>query len=282
MSLPVSIITPSLARDYESCRLLCDTVDRYVTGGFTHFIVISATDRPLFAHLEGPNRRLVDEATLLPRSLISLPVRWKNRRYRWHVQQLLKFSMAISQPNQRVMFVDSDNFFVRPFDLAAFAGGATIPLQLDPGAVDGRDADHVTWLENAHRVLGLPAPELPANDFIGQMIVWDAAIVREILARIETHTGTAWWKALGRLRHFSEYMIYGAAVAANPAWRARHHIVTEPPCLSYWNGPALDAAALQRFAADLRPHQSALGIQSFTRTPVDLLRALALPAKVAA
>lgn len=289
MSVPVSIITPSLARDLEACRLLCDTIDAYVTGFDVHYIVVSAGDMPLFAPLAGPRRRVVDEATLLPRALVRLPFKWKGRRYSWapgtrpvygwHIQQLLKFGMTLQQANPRVIFIDSDNFFVRSFDLAAFAGGATVPLQTDRGAVDTH-LPHAQWLANAHKLLGLPAPVLPADDFIGQMIVWDADVVREILRRIEAHAGLPWWKALLRVRSFSEYLIYGAAVSSDTALAARHRVVTDPPSISYWEGPAMGEGDFRQFIATLRPHQSAVGVQSFTGTPIAMLRAAALPQAV--
>jgi hypothetical protein len=292
MSLPVSIITPSLARDFEACRLLCDTLDAYVSGFDAHYVVVGAADLPLFAPLAGPRRHVVDEATLLPRRLMRLPVKWKGRSYRWapgtmpiygwHIQQLLKFGMTLRQPNPRVIFIDSDNFFVRRFDLAAFAGSESVPLQVDPGAVKADWLNHLNWLGNAHRLLRLPEPIVPADDFIGQLIVWDVAIVREILRRIEVNTGRSWWKALIHARAFSEYMIYGAAVTNDAEFMARHHIVSEHPCLSYWNGPAMSEGELRDFATRLRPDQSALGIQSFTGTPVAMLRALALPTREAA
>jgi hypothetical protein len=292
MSLPVSIITPSFSRDFEACRLLCETIDTYVTGLTDHYVVVTKSDLELFRPLAGPRRHIVPEATLLPGRLHSIPIKWKGRRYRWtpgalpvygwHVQQLLKFAMALSQNNPRVMFIDSDNFFVRPFDLAAFAGGETVPLQVDREAVVAGKARHAAWLETAHRLLGLPAPDLPADDFIGQMIVWDVETMREILRRVETNAGEPWWKALIRARAFSEYMIYGAAVTSDPALGATHRIVTEHPCRSYWEGPAMGERELKRFAAGLRPDQSALGVQSFTGTPIELLRAIALPEDLAA
>ena len=292
MTIPVSIITPSFRRDFEACRLLCETLDAYVTGFTDHYIVVTEADQDLFAPLAGPRRHIVPEAKVLPGRLYSIPVRWKGRRYRWapgalpvfgwHVQQVLKFAMALNQPNPRVMFIDSDNFFVRPFDLGAFAGNATIPLQVDRKAVVAKEADHVVWLETAHRLLGLPAPALPADDFIGQMVVWNVETMREILRRIESNAGAPWWKALIRARTFSEYMIYGVAVTSDPSLGALHTIVTDHPCRSYWEGPAMSEVELRRFAAGLRPDQSALGVQSFTGTSIDLLRAIALPERVPA
>ncbi len=292
MTVPVSIITPSFSRDFEACRLLCETLDKYVTGFTDHYVVVTKSDLQLFAPLAGPHRHIVPEADVLPGRLYSLPLRWKGRRYRWtpgvlpvygwHVQQVLKFAMALKQPNARVMFIDSDNFFVRPFDLATFAGGETIPLQVDREAIAAGSTNHVAWLATAHRLLGMSAPALPADDFIGQMIVWDVETMRKILHRIETNAGEPWWKALIRARAFSEYMIYGAAVTSDPAFAALHEIVTDHPCRSYWEGPAMGETELRHFAAGLRPDQSALGVQSFTGTSIDLLRAIALPDRVAA
>ena len=292
MTLPVSIITPSFERDFESCRLLCDTLDAYVTGFDVHYIVVSAEDRTLFGSLAGSRRHIVDASQLLPVTLLPVPVRWKGRRYcwapgmtlpvfGWHLQQIRKFAMTMAQPNPRVVFIDSDNFFVRPFDLAGFAGAATVPLQVDRNAVQS-SMSHGVWIANARRLLGLSEPTFPTDDFVGQMIVWDTEIVREIVRRIEANSGTSWWKALLKVRDFSEYMIYGAAATDDPSLSSRHHIVEEPPCLSYWEGPALDEAALRALLSQLAPHQSALAIQSFTGTPVALLRAAALPQRAAA
>lgn len=286
MSVPVSIITPSFHRDLEACRLLCETLDRHVTGFTDHYIVVTSDDLPLFAPLAGPHRHVVTEREVLEVKLYTIPFLWKGRRYRWlpgtrpvygwHIQQVLKFAMALAQPNPRVIFIDSDIFFVRPFDIAAFAGGASVPLQFDRGAIVPAEAAHVTWLRTAHKLLGLDAPTLPADDFIGNMIVWDAGIVRQILERIEANAGEPWWTALLRARHFSEYLIYGTAVTSDPALMARHNAITEHPCLTYWEGPPLDAAGMRAFASRLRPDQSALGVQSFVGTPVQVLRDLAL------
>lgn len=292
MSIPVSLITPSYARDFELCKLLCETVDAYVSGFDVHYIVVPDDEVAVFAKLERPHRHVVAESEILPRALHRLPVTYRGRRYYWmagalpvygwHTQQLRKFAMATAQDSPRVMFLDSDNVFVRPFDVAAHAGNATAPLYRDPAAIGANDQGHSSWLRSAHRLLGLEEPAFPAHDYIGQMIVWDVETLRHVLARVERTMGINWAVAMLRQRQFSEYMVYGVAVAADAALAARHHIIESSPCLTYWQGPALDASALSRFTTGLAPSQSAIAIQSFTRTPLDLLREVALGARAAA
>ncbi|RYE09873.1 MAG: hypothetical protein EOP22_07530 [Hyphomicrobiales bacterium] len=285
--MSLSLITASYRRDLESCRLLCDSMDRFVTGYSTHYLVVPREDVALFAALAGPKRVIVDEDELLQAGLTQLPIKWKGRTYfwapwlgrpifGWHLQQLRKIAMTLAQPQARVMHVDSDNCFVRPFDVSRFASGP-VPLFLDPGAVtDARLPDHATWLRNAHALLGLQAPVLPGDDYVGQMIVWDRAAVTAMTERIEAVTGQPWLRAIARTGTFSEYMLYGAMVANDRALMARHEIVHESPCLTYWDGAALDGAALRALAKKLGPGQSAIAVQSFIGTPVELIRQLAL------
>lgn len=285
--MSLSLITPSFRRDLEACRLLCDSMDRFVTGYSTHYLVVPREDVALFAPLAGPKRVVVDEHALLQAGLMQLPVKWKGRSYfwapwlgrpifGWHLQQLRKIAMTLAQPDARVMHIDSDNCFVRPFDVAPFAEGQ-VPLFLGPGVVDeARLPDHVAWLRNAHKLLGLEPPVLPGDDYVGPMIVWDRGAVAAMTQRIETVTGQPWLRAVARTGNFSEYMLYGAMVASDAALAAGHRIVHESLCLTYWNGPALDGAGLRAFADRLGPRQVAITIQSFVGTPIDLIRTLAL------
>lgn len=281
----ISVVTPSYSRDFESCSLLCESMDRYVVGYEMHHIVVGDEDAALFAALAGPKRRIVKASELLPR-LWPVAV-WRGRSYwwapglgmpiyGWHLQQMRKIAMALAQTSDRVMLVDSDNCFCRPLDLSLVAAEPKMPHFVRSGEITPERPNHVVWLRNAHRMLGLSAPSLPADDFIGPMIVWERQSVRSMIDRIEAVSGNAWWRVLARIRDFSEYLIYGVAVAADPVLADRHQRTSQSRCLTYWAGPALDEAGLSQFMAGLEPHQSAITIQSHTRTPVELIRRAAL------
>lgn len=285
MTGSLSLITPSYSGDFASCQLLCASIDRFVTGHDMHYLVVGDEDAALFAPLAGPRRRIVPHSELLPKFW---PVgRWRKRLYwwrpgiglpvyGWHLQQLRKIAMTLAQKSERIMCIDSDNCFCRPLDLGTIAGAAQVPLFVAPGDVGPEQPDHVIWLENAHRLLGLTPPRLPADDFIGQMIVWERRTVEALTARIENTHRRPWWSSIARLRQFSEYLIYGVAVTHDPALAARHERMTQSWCLTYWSGAALDETALIDFIGTMRPEQSAIAIQSHTETPIELIRRVAL------
>lgn len=291
MNADFSLVTPTFRGDLESCRLLCDSVDAYVSGYDRHYLVVTDEDAALFSSFASDRRVVVTESTLLPQTLWPLPglLKWKGRQYYWapgiglpvygwHMQQLRKLAMTIRQPSARVMCVDSDNCFVRPFDLARELNTGKSPLYTDPGGVNPERPHHVVWQRNAYRLLGIPEPPLPGNDYVGQMIVWDKQSVGSILARIEAVRKLPWWKALCRARNFSEYILYGVGVMNDPALRDRHEIVTESLCHSYWSGPALDEAGLATHVAGMADRQCAISVQSHTTTPPSLMRKVAFAA----
>lgn len=288
MAATISIVTPSYWRDLDSCRLLCDSMDRFVTGYEMHYLVVGDEDAALFAPLAGPKRRVVTASELLPK-LWPVGI-WRGRRYwwapglglpiyGWHLQQLRKIAMTLAQSSDRVMCVDSDNCFVRPLDLAQIAHAPKVEHFVREGEIGEALPNHAVWRQNAYRLLGLPVPPLPGDDFIGHMIVWDRETVRSIVARIEKTSGSVWWRAIARRRHFSEYLIYGAAVSAEPDLASRHERTSLSRCLSYWSGPALDEAGIASFIDKLEPHQSAIAIQSHIQTSADAIRKTMLSTK---
>ena len=95
-------------------------------------------------------------------------------------------------------------------------------------------------------------------------------------ATIEAVTGTPWAVALGKVRSFSEYILYGYFVSQSPTHRARHRLTTQSLATLAlgstisWTKQAL-LAMVDRSPADV----VALCIESFSSTPVSLIRKVA-------
>ncbi|PXA96918.1 hypothetical protein DMC47_16440 [Nostoc sp. 3335mG] len=285
MAASISLITPSYAGDFEACTLLCQSMDRFVSGHDMHYIVVGDEDLALFARLAGEKRRVIANSDLLPR--FRSMGRWRGRRYwwapglglpvyGWHLQQLRKIAMTLAQDSDWVMCVDSDNCFCRPFDFSAVTARNLVPHFVTPADITAARPNHVAWHENAHRMLGLPVPPLPADDFIGPMIIWERETVHRMTETMARVAGRPWWAAMARMRQFSEYLVYGAAVAADPDAAARHARTGASWCLTYWEGPALDERGLRTFLDKLGPEQNSITIQSHTQTPTELIRRVVL------
>jgi hypothetical protein len=270
----LAIITPSYAADHQRCLLLCESLDRMATCDFMHYILVANDDRALFAPLEGPRRHVIPDSILLPTWLKSMARPFsRDRRVwwsamppvwpmsGWHVQQLRKMLIARHIDEDVMVMADSDSIFVRPFGVDAFMRDGLVRLYARQNGI----------IRQAATVLGLPAPALPATDYINNLVSWRRGHALAMLERIEQSSGRDLAATLGRSRTFSEYQIYGA-YADGVAGGNGHFADPEPLSLTYWSGEALTAGSLRTFVDRLSPQQIAICVQSFTGTSTDLLR----------
>jgi hypothetical protein len=278
----IAVVTSSYAGDLQRFSLLCETMDRFVTGHARHLVLVADKDERLFRAFAGPRREIIAESDLLPRWLrrfgdplsgfnrdvwLSLQT-WPMRG--WHVQQLRRLAVAAHLDEAAYLTVDSDVAFVAPYDAATnWRDGLLRLYRVDDALRDPALGEQRQWSASAGRRLGLAVPS--RHDYINTLIAWRTATVRSLLARLAEQSGRHWVAALGGDRTFSECMIYGRM--ADEVEHGRHHMHdSRAYCQVYWNGPPLDEAKLTGFIADRAPHQVAIGLQSFTGTPVEEVR----------
>jgi len=288
-----ALATPSYRGDVDRCRLLCASIDRFVSGHAMHYLLVEDRDLPLFRDLEGPRRRILPESQLLPSWLKPRPDPFSLGRRRvwtgmralarglpplrgWHAQQLRKFAVATVAPEEVILFADSDMLFVRPFDLAGLERDGAVRLYRKPDAITADMARHRPWCVNAAALLGIGAPSYPGPDYINNMVSWRSDHVRGLLAHVERLSGRDWVSAIARDRQFSEYMLYGYYVEQVLGLEASGHWPdARELCKVYWfpeDVTGLDL--LKSFEEVLEPWQVAVGVQSFIGQPLDRVRAL--------
>jgi hypothetical protein len=282
---PVALLTPTYGRDLALCTLLCESVDRHVKSFSKHYLLVPDCDLSLFSHFESKHRTVLPASQFLPAWLRPLPrvIQRKRRQFwwslrakpvsGWHVQQFIKIAAAMSLPHQRYCILDSDIVFFRDFDLSRFRYPNTIPLLNMRNEVTQDQVQHARWVETSHELLGLPAPSLPASDFIGHIIFWDQQTARAMAAKIEAVTGLDWIEALCRTREFSEYMLYGYFVESDAGFSARHVRAPRTQCVSYWEQPKLDRNELKQLLRGADRDDVAFSVASFSGTPVETIRA---------
>jgi len=288
-----ALATPSYRGDVERCRLLCASIDRFVTGHAVHYLLIEDRDVPLFREFEGPRRRVLAESELLPHWLKSRPDPFTLGRRRvwtglraalrglpplrgWHAQQLRKFAVAKASVEDVILFTDSDMLFVRPFDVRSLEKDGATRLYRKPDAITADMARHRPWCENASALLGLGAPPYPGPDYINNMVSWRREHVLSLLDLIERRGGRDWVTAIAHDRQFSEYMIYGYYVERVLGLEAAGHWADPRElCKVYWFNEDVEGFdLLESFEQVLEPWQVAVGVQSFIGEPLERIRAL--------
>jgi hypothetical protein len=281
-----AIVTASYAPDFERCRLLCETLDRHVSGAAHHYILVEHRDVRLFRQLENSRRSIVDERDLLPRwlhafddplslfrrrvwlSLKTMPLRG------WHVQQLRRIAIAAHASEDVLIYCDSDVAFLKPFDCGSFWSGGKVRLFRRDEVLSGEGhEEHRIWSRNAGSTLGIVASKGSTHDYIATLIAWRRQTVVSMCEQIEKTHGRDWVAVIGSVRKFSECMIYGRYVDDGLAGAGHFH-ASEEFCRVHWTGEALSDDEFRRFVAAMAPQQVAIGMQSFIGTDVDRIRRL--------
>ncbi|SDP57331.1 DUF6492 family protein [Phyllobacterium sp. OV277] len=270
-----AIVTASYAPDFERCKLLCETIDRFVSGYTRHYILVEHRDMALFRQLEGPRRIIVDENDLLPGWIKPFPDPLSLGRKRiwlsprtmplrgWHVQQFRRIAIASHADEDAFFYVDSDVAFLRPFDCASNWHGDTLRLFRRDGELLRPVADDQRiWSEQAGRLLGIEPVSPAGHDYISTLIAWRRDALLSMCDHIEKLSGRHWIAAIGRQRRFSECLIYGRYADEVLMAKGHYHDSTEF-CRIYWVEPAPTEEEFQAFVEAMTPEQVAIGIQSF-------------------
>jgi hypothetical protein len=275
----LSIVTPSFKRDLALCRTLNRSILEFFPAHVHHYIVVDRRDVALFRPLAGSRTTIIEKEDVLPAGMRRLPGfnRWRCSGTLvpisgWLVQQIVKISMSALLDVPTLLMVDSDVAFVRDIDLRLFAAGGKTRLYKNAGAILGKTPAmefHLTWHENAAKLLGIPAAPLPLDDYIGQVISWRRDLVLGMCRRIEEVTSTSWFQAIARALAVSEYLLYGVYVdriAGNSSvWIDDH-----ARCNSYWEDFPVAFDAVRDHVASLDRDDLALMISSHSRTAPDV------------
>lgn len=276
----ISLLTCSFRGDLEACRILCESIDRFVPREMRHTLIVPTRDLDLFAPFAGGRRAVVSEDLYLPRAFFKLPMppaRWRRLLHLprrniyltpyskpvrgWIAQQMIKIAAAAAADTEVVVHVDSDNAFIRPVRPGAFVrdGRARLLRIPKPAGFDS----HVAWHRAAGRLLGLPPSDFHGAEYIDALVVWRRSVARALTAHIAQVTGLHWTIALSRTPHFAEYVLYGVfadrvlGLDAAGLFAAEHSL-----CHALWTGSLGDDAAVAAFVDTLEPDRISCLIQS--------------------
>lgn len=274
------IATLSFRGDLELCRLMCETMDRFVPEEIPHLLAVPRADMALFAPMANRRRTIITQQELLPpwlhripmpnpriRRLLRLPRRdvYFSRRggliRGWIAQQMMKIEVASRAETDAILHVDSDVAFVRPLRPDHVFADGMVRFLRRPGDADTEM--HRRWHAAAGRLLGLPPRPYYGADYIDVMIPWRPQLVRAMLAHIREVSGKDPFEALAGEPDFSEYILYGIHAEHIVGLERNGHYASEQPiCATIWSDVSSDRLAARLDGMAVAADQVAVGIQS--------------------
>ncbi|WP_217616964.1 DUF6492 family protein [Cellulomonas sp. GbtcB1] len=277
------VLTPSYRPDHALCVELNRSVLRLAPPSVRHALVVPPADLDLFRPLAGPRTTVQDARAVVPRPLRKVPGLnlWLDPRAPfppvrgWVAQQVVKLAAVAAADADLVLLADSDLVFVRPFGPRTFAPDGAVPLYRREGAVSAHLPRHVRWHEVARRLLGLPpGAEAARPDYVCWPCLWEPAVVRRMLARVEAVTGLPWAAAVGRELHVSEMVLYGVYLDEVEGRERPVPHTDDMRCPAYSDEAPLDHDGLAAFLARVRLRDVAVMVSAKSGTALDLRRRL--------
>jgi hypothetical protein len=277
-TVKLAIITPTFSRDLPLLELSVESVDRHCSADIHHYIVVSRQEERLFRHLKGSRRSVLitEEIASRPIRLLPMLVRgqqlwwseWRRFVRGWIMQQAIKISAPDITDADVFLFLDTDVFFIRPFNVSDVVKDGRVRLLVSPGMGDLET--HRPWHRTAAKLLGLPTRDYFGADFIGHAVTWRRDICLEMRERISSVAGARWFSAITREQHISEYILYGIFVQELlGSSDLRHAPTSEELCLSAWV-----QSTTEHLVERLRPHHLAVNLQSNLHLPMPEVRNL--------
>lgn len=265
------IITPSYAPDFERCKLLCSSVEKYVTSYDRHVIIVDACDRELFNSLAGPKTEIITKESILPRwlkkipgskkwwfSFRSLPVRG------WILQQITKLSVAECIDADLYIFADSDIVVIRPVDTSSFVKEGKVRLYRVPRQEqDYNEPRHKAWYKFAGELFKLTGDDHLKSDYIGHLVTWRRETLLKLNEYIRDVSGKKTWQEhLCGTFDFSEYILYGIFSEFVLKDKSGHYWDESEICHASWSYVINNLDDFREFLQKLQPHHKAICVQS--------------------
>lgn len=279
--LTYALITPSYWRDVERCRLLVESVQRWVDPTLQHYLLIARRDVPLFTSMLGPRTELIVVEDIIPSWLFRLPgVKrfWMSLRTRpvknWILQQIVKLSAPAVVSRDVLLYADSDMFFIAPYDPRSFERDGKVPLLEEVGQ-RGKIGHNDHWQAVCSRLLGLPVESDCDTNYVGQLVCWRRDNALRMLELVESVNAKDWQRCIAPQSAFSEYILYGlysARLLGETASGHWHDRLVRTLC--YWPEVRLDVAGLQNLKSQREPHHHSAMISGKSGTSVDDIRSV--------
>lgn len=272
-----ALITPSYAPDFERCKLLAQSVEYCLVDDTKQYIIVDRRDFLLFKQLASSKIEILVVEEILPSWIFRILgvkkwwLSWRTLPIRnWVLQQLVKLSVFDVIDENVVVFCDSDNTFIRPFELKSrlVKDGHLALLR-----VDFKNKDVYEWIETSKKLLGIANQQIPAAMYVSNMITWHRDNILAMRFRLEEVNNTHWIRALCRYRNISEYTLYGVFVEHIIGLQTANHFLFDDELIKpSWSIPLNSEAKVKDFFDNLKEEHIGVMIHSKHDIPLEMYR----------
>lgn len=293
--MSMAIVTTSHRPDAATFARLHASVVAHTDSTTRHIVVVPHIDVPLFESIGSPRLEVLSEREVLPRRFVAatrlaripriprgLRIAAVNVQHPWPpirgwiFQQIVKLALVSELDTDVAVIIDSDVLLVGRLDESMFRDNDGVArLYRLPGGITADMTRHRTQQAKALSLLGLDRAETDSPDYIAGIVSWDPALVRTLLARIESTTGRRWQDCIGGSLDFSEFITYGTYVMSLAEPSRRAFVSDRSLSHSHWGPTPLTMATAHLFVQALDDDDVAVHVQSNTSTDDAVLRFIA-------
>ena len=223
MKPKIAIVTQSYRGDLKECKLLCESIDRFVDEEILHYIFVNDEDFHLFNESGFSPRHIIKKKSeILPSHWINIPYKLLGHKYyfsfctipvrEWIIQQICKLGAfdVIDSDIEAIVNIDSETVFMKPFHISDIYNTEKSkfiffkePFKEEPC--------HEEYCKVAKKLCNLPQKEsiLRQYCYMSHPVVFVKENIDKLLATIRRGRMRGWKNILGNTYRFSEYYLYG-------------------------------------------------------------------------
>lgn len=236
MTQQIAIITQSYKDDYQECKLLCESIDRFAPE-LDHFIFVNDEDIMLFQPLCYGRHKIYKKSTILPWYMIRIPFKILGHHFHvspitipvreWIIQQICKLGVfeVIGDKYEAVFNIDSETVFMKPFDINNWEKDGKYIMY----RAENKDCpSHDEFCRVAQKLLKLPLSiqEISEHNYMNIPTCFVRENTNLLLQRIKKNSIWNSWKiALCNTYRFCEYYTYG--IFTYYELHAKNHYITD-------------------------------------------------------
>lgn len=234
--MKIAFITQSYKNDFKECKLLCDSIDRFVPEDIMHFIIVNDEDYKLFGTIEDSRHKLYKKGEIIPSYFVRFPLKIAHHHFyispftipvrEWIMQQICKLGVfeVIGDGYDAVFNIDSEMVFMRPLNLKQLVHDGNFVMYKNNKVTQ---PSHNEYYKAAKRLFKNEHIGSLTYDYMSTPVCFTRENLQKMLSEIASHSIFRNWKlALSNTYRFSENYLYGIFCTEIMSEEECNHFIT--------------------------------------------------------